>query len=89
MSDRDQTALAQLIVRDTPVPRMAQQHVVPICGEGAMAAVPDRTVRHAEPTPGVVAVATVGNTRLAPPTVLLSVSAELTFVCHSRYYTGW
>ena len=88
MRNRDEADLLQLVVvRDTPVSRMAQ-HVVPICGEGAMAAVPDRTVRHAEPTPGVVTVVTVG-TRLAPPIVLLTVSAKIAFVMHNRCYTGW
>ncbi len=78
----DQTATAQLIVRDAPVPRMAPRGI-PICGEGAMAAAPDRAMRHIEPTPDGVAVPAVGDPGLAPPAVLLSASAEFAVFPHS------
>ena len=83
---RDQAELLQLVVRDAPVPRMAQR-VAPICRERAMAAPCDRIMRHAFPTPGVVAVAAVGDIGPSPPAVLLGVSAKFTGN-HARYYTN-
>ena len=82
----DQIATLQLVVRDAPVSGMAPP-AVPICGEGAMTAVPDRTMRHAFPTPGGMAVATVGDIGPSPPAVLLGVSAKFTSL-HARYYTN-
>ena len=45
MSHLNQAELPQLIVGDAPVSGMAPLGI-PICGEGAMAAAPDRAMRH-------------------------------------------